>query len=111
MRAEVDRVDPGPARRKLRNHFLVNFVHQRFRKNISRNAGLVRHDDHRNIRLIQLADRFGCIRKNLEAVDVIDVAHFLADRAVAVQKHGAAQKFAFQTFSALRTERFFGEFL
>ena len=92
MRAKVDRVDPRPAGRKLRDHFLVDFVHQRFRKNISRDAGLVRDDDHRNFRLIQLADRFGRIRKDLKAVDVIDVAHFLADRAVAVQKHGAAQE-------------------
>ncbi len=89
VRAKVNRVDPGASGCQFRNHFLVDFVHERFRKNVSRNPGLVRYDDHRNLRLIQLADRIGGKWEDLKAVDVIDVAHFLTNCSVAVQKHCA----------------------
>ncbi len=90
MRAKINCVDPRAARGQFRNHFLVDLVHQRFRKNISRDSRLIGDHDDGNLRLIQLADGLGSEWKNLQAVDVIDVTHFLANGAVAIQKHGAA---------------------
>ena len=90
------RVDPRSAGRQFRNHFFVDFVHQRFRKNFRAIPDWFVTTITGISRLIQLADGFGGIRKNLKAVDVIDISHFLADRAVAVQKHGAAQRLRFR---------------
>ena len=87
VRAKINSVNPSAARGKLRNHFFVDLLHEGFRKNIARHSRLVGDHDDGNVRQVQLTDGVRRERKNPQAVNVVDVPHFLADGAIAVQEH------------------------
>ncbi len=92
MWAKINSVDARAAGSKFRNHFLVDFVNERFRKYIARYSGLICHHDDGYARIIQSADRGGRERENLQAVHMIDVAHLFANRAVAVKESGPSKR-------------------
>ena len=71
-------------------HAFVNIVHQRFRKIAAGHAGLVGDHDDRHSCLIQTADGRGCKRKHTKTVEMIQVADFFGDGAVAIEEDSGA---------------------
>ncbi len=90
MRAIVDRVDLRTCLRKLLRHQFVHRVHERFRKVTAADAGLIGDDDDRKARVVEPVNGSRDKGKQTKTADVIQVAHFLDDCAVAIEENGVA---------------------
>src|ERR1035437_7420007 len=104
VRPEIDAVYVSASGSKLRNHLLVYLMHERLRKNVPRDPGLIRHHDNGDPGFVQSVDRLGREWKNAQTVHVVDIAHFLADGAVAVQENGPAKRMCFRHSGCSRDE-------
>ncbi len=91
VRTIIDCVDLHARLGKLLRHQFVHSVHKRFRKVTAANTGLVGDDNDRQARLVQPADGTRDKGKHTKTAGVIQVAHFLGDGPVAIQKNGGAQ--------------------
>src|SRR3972149_6732439 len=88
--AVIDGVKPPPRGGQLLLHFLVHLANQFLRKITTRHARLVGDYDRGQAGGVYTANRFRRPRIEPKASDVIDVAHLVGPRAVAVGKHGPA---------------------
>src|SRR5437899_6971279 len=71
-------------------HAFVNIVHQRFRKVAASHARLVGDHDDGHSSLVQAANGRGCKRKHTKTVEMIQVADFFGDGAIAIEENGGA---------------------
>lgn len=81
---------------ELLGHNFVYRVYKRFRKVSSANAGLIGDDNNGHPGFIQATDRFGDTRQDTKSAGVIQVADFLGNGAVAVEKNGRAERADFR---------------
>jgi hypothetical protein len=96
VRAVVYGVEMGAGRFELLGHEFMDRVYQRFRKIAAANAGLICHNNHRKPSLIQAANRIGDMRQDTKSADVIQVADFFGDGAVAIEKNGGVESAGFR---------------
>ncbi len=73
----------------------------------TRDARLVGHQHGEEVRVIDLANGIRCSRQQPEAAYVVDVAHFLAHRAVAVDKNRPASHHSLRTILSKRSHQTF----
>jgi acetolactate synthase regulatory subunit len=76
---------------ELLGHEFVDRVHQRFWKIAAAYAGLICNHNHRQTGFIQAANRIGHSRQDTKSADMIQVADFLGDGAVAIEKNGGTE--------------------
>lgn len=75
---------------ELLDHEFVDRLYKRLWKIASANAGLIRDDNHGQPSLIQAADRLHDMRQDTKSADMIQVADFFANGAIAIEKNGGA---------------------
>jgi hypothetical protein len=91
VRAVVYGVEMGTGGFELPSHQFMHRVYQRFRKIAAADAGLVCHHNHSEPSLIQAANGISNTRQDTKSADVIHVADFFGNGAVAIEKNcGAA---------------------
>jgi hypothetical protein len=96
VRAVVYGGEMGAGGFELLGHEFMDRVHQRFRKIAPANAGLIGHNKRREPGLIQATNRIGNMRQDTKSADVIQVADFFGDGAVAIEKNGGAESAGFR---------------
>lgn len=92
VRAIIYALEPGAFRSELLRHELVNRMYKGLGKISAANTGLIGYDENREFRIIQAADSFRCARQQSEPADVIQIADFFGDSAVAVEENGGPQR-------------------
>ena len=70
--------------RELLGHKFVDRVYKRFRKVASANSRLIGHHDYGHSGFIQTADGFSDSRQDTKSADVIQVANFFGNGAIAI---------------------------
>src|SRR5215831_15811554 len=88
VRADVGRVDARSLRGEQRIEPLAYSLVIVRRQQAARDAGLIRHDDDWNVRIVQPADRRGGARKELHIGRIAYVGRISDDRAVAIEERG-----------------------
>jgi hypothetical protein len=64
---------------------------KRFRKVVTADARLICYDNRRKAGFVQTPDGFGDTWQDTKSADVIQVADFFGDGAVAIEKNGRAK--------------------
>src|SRR4029077_13533346 len=105
VRTIVIRVDAGATRLEHRSHVAVDLFNSRFGKESSRDSRLVGHHHHMQTGPVERAH--GVDRPGIEgdALDTIEVADLLDDRAIAVEEHSGARALPCATLSAHNVRR------
>src|ERR1700716_3984937 len=67
-------------------------MHHRLRKKPAAYTGLVGDDDHRYAGIVEAANGIGGEGKHTKLADIIQVADFFGDGAVAIEKNGRARQ-------------------
>jgi hypothetical protein len=106
VRTIVIRVDAGATFLEHRRDMAVHLVDDRLGEEPTRDARLIRHHHHGQTRAVERTH--GVDRPGIEgdALDAIQVADLLDDRAISVEEHGATRGrhgTAFQSHNARRT--------
>ena len=91
VRTIIDRVDIRAPFGKLFRHKLVHGVHERFRKVTAPDARLIGDHNDRQARFVEPVNGGRDKGKHTKTAGMIQVAHFLGDGPVAIQKNGGAQ--------------------
>ena len=91
VRAIVYGVEMRPGSFELLGHEFMNGVNERFRKVAAANARLICHDNHRQTGLVQATDGIRDTRQDTKSADMIQVADFFANGAVAIEKNRGAE--------------------
>src|SRR5579859_246210 len=81
---------------ELLGHKFVDRVYKRFRKVSAANSGLICHNNHREPSLVQAANRIGDMGQNTKSADVIQVADFFGNGAIAIEKNGGTERTGFR---------------
>ena len=91
MRTIVIRVDVRAARGEQRGDVAVDLVDDRFGEEAARHARLVRHHD--DAEPARFSARMASMVHGIErdALQAIEIADLLDDRAVAIEEHGARE--------------------
>jgi len=90
VRTIINRIEMRASLREFPFHTFVDILHQRFREITPGHTGLIGDHDHGHTRLIQAADGLGRKRKHTKTVEMIQVADFFGDGAVAIEEDGRA---------------------
>ena len=69
---------------------------KRFREIAAANARLICHHDHRQTGFVQAADGIRNMRQDTKSADMIQVADFFGNGAVAIEKNGGARSAGFR---------------
>jgi hypothetical protein len=88
MGAIIDAVKMRSCFRQLLGHQVVDGLHQRFRVVSTGNSGLVSDHKDEKATLVQFADSSRRKWKHTKARNVIQVADFVGNSAIAVEKNG-----------------------
>ena len=80
---------------ELLDHNFVDRVYKRFRKVAPANTRLIRDHNHGQSGFVQTADGIRNMRQDTKSADVIQVADFFGDGAVAIEKDGRAERASF----------------
>lgn len=96
MRAIIYAVEPGAFRSEQLGQEIVNRVDKGLGKISTANSRLVGYHEDRESGIIQATDTFCCTRQQSEAADVIQVADFLSDGAIAVEEHPGPEHAGFR---------------
>jgi hypothetical protein len=91
VRAVVYGVEMGPGGFELLGHEFMDRVYQRFRKIAAADARLVCHHNHSEPSPIQAANGISNTRQDTKSADVIQVADFFGNGAVAIEKNRGAE--------------------
>jgi hypothetical protein len=84
VRAIVYGVDVGAGGFEMLGHQLVHRTYKRFRKVAPANARLICHDNHGETGLVQTPDGVRDMRQDTKPADVIQVADFFGNGAIAI---------------------------
>ena len=87
----VDRSEMRACCAELLGHKFVDGEHGGLRKITATNTRLIGDDDHRQVGIVQAANRGGRGRKHTKMAEIIQVSDFFGDGAVAVEKNGGAE--------------------
>jgi len=96
VRAVVYGVEMGAAGCELLGHEFMDRVYQRFRKIASADARLICHHNHNEPSLIQAPNGISNMRQDTKSADVIQVADFFGNGAVAIEKNCGAESAGFR---------------
>jgi hypothetical protein len=96
VRAVVYGVEMGAGGCKLPSHEFMDRVYQRFRKIAAADARLIGHHKHSEPGLIQEANGVSNTRQDTKSADVIQVADFFGNGAVAIEKNCGAERAGFR---------------
>src|ERR1700688_2227386 len=88
MRAIIDAVQVCSGVRELLGHQLVDGMHQRFGIVSATDSGLIGNDKDEKATLVKFADGSRRKRKHTKTRNVIKVADFFGNGAVAIEKNG-----------------------
>ena len=91
VRTIINRIEVRAGLGQFPFHPLVDIVQQRLRKIAAGHAGLIGDHDHGDTRLIETADGLGRKRKHTKSVEMIQVADFFGDCAVAIEEYGGPE--------------------
>src|SRR5947209_5316370 len=89
MRAIVDRIEPRTLAFKFLAQYAVHHLDQIFCEVAARHARLIRDEDGAPAQLVEQFDRFGRVREDAIARQMIDVADLFRDRPIAINEDGA----------------------
>lgn len=96
VRAIVYGVEMGALGFELPGHEFMDRMYQRFRKIAAADARLIGHHNHSEPCLIQEANGVSNPRQDTKSADVIQVADFFGNGAVAIEKNCGAERAAFR---------------
>ena len=88
VRAIVDRGEMRACGGELLGHKIVDLVHHGFREHAAAYAGLIGDDDDRQVRVVQPTTGTGREGKQIKLAELIQVADFFGDGAVAIEEDG-----------------------
>ena len=87
MRTEVEAIDSGAARGECLRQRSMGRLDKLLIEEAAGNSRLVRRHDDDETPAIEQPDGIDAVRKESDAIEPIEIAHFLNQRAVAIQKH------------------------
>jgi hypothetical protein len=96
VRAIVYGVKMGAGSFELLGHEFMDRVHKRFRKVPSADAGLICYHDDGQSGFVQAANGLRDMRQDTKSADVIQVADFFGDCAVAIEKNSWSERAGFR---------------
>ena len=96
VRAIVYGVKMGAGGFELLGHEFMDRVHKRFRKVLAADAGLICYHDDGHSGFVQAANGLRDMRQDTKSADVIQVADFFGDGAVAIEKNGWSERAGFK---------------